>query len=192
LSDDFLPDDVLQGTELTLGWCHDAKVGHERSGRVVAVGNPSVVIMLVSVEGVDTSVRIEILRELRWPRIVVRKLLMASVVVVPYDWDRAGLLRYPGWRGGTRCLRARSLLSWKVWTRLAEVVGIESFGKHLARSVMLSVRGCHRSLPLNDLLLVRLARRIDHLLVVVGVFIDGVKFGIHIDGKRWELKKSRY
>jgi hypothetical protein len=194
LSDDFLPDDILQGTELTPGWCHDAEVGHERSGRVVAIGNRSIVITLVPI-GVETLVRIEILRVLCWPRVVVHELLVASVGVVIYDWDRAGLLRYPGWRGGTGCIQARSLLSWKAWTRLAEGVGVESFGQRLTRSMMLSVRRCHRRLPRNGLLLVRLfrlARRIDHLLVVVGGLIDGVEFRIDIDGKRWELKKSRY
>jgi hypothetical protein len=71
-------------------------VGHERSRRVVSVGNRSVLVTLVPIEEVETSVRIEILRELRWPRVIVRELLVASVGVFLYDWDRAGLLRYPG------------------------------------------------------------------------------------------------
>jgi hypothetical protein len=50
---------------------------------------------MVPIEGVETSVRIEILRELGWPSVVVRVLLVASVVVVPYNWDRAGFLSYP-------------------------------------------------------------------------------------------------
>jgi hypothetical protein len=62
---------------------------------VVAIGNRSIVITLVPI-GVETLVRIEILRVLCWPRVVVHELLVASVGVVIYDWDRAGLLRYPG------------------------------------------------------------------------------------------------
>jgi hypothetical protein len=53
--------------------------------------------------------------------------------------------------------------------------------------MMLLVRGCHQRLPRNGFLLVRLFRlamQIDHLLVVIGGLIDGVEFGIYIDGKR--------
>jgi hypothetical protein len=55
---------------------------------VVAVGNQSVVITLVPVKGVETSVKVEVLRELRWPRVVVlvvRIFLVAIFRVVPYD-----------------------------------------------------------------------------------------------------------
>jgi hypothetical protein len=62
---------------------------------VVAIGNRSVLVTLVPVEGVETSVRIEILREMRLRTVVVSKLLMASVGIVPNDWDRAGVSPLP-------------------------------------------------------------------------------------------------
>jgi hypothetical protein len=70
-------------------------------------------------------------------------------------------------------------------------MGVVSFGERLARSVMLPVRGCHRRLSHNGLLLVclfRLARRINHLLVIVGSLIDGVEFGINFDGKKMRIE----
>jgi hypothetical protein len=51
---------------------------------VVAIGSLSVLVTLVPVVGLETSVRVEVLR-LR--RVVVREPLVASVGAVPYDWD---------------------------------------------------------------------------------------------------------
>jgi hypothetical protein len=48
---------------------------------LVAIGSCSVIITLV---------RVEVLRKMRLRRVVVHEPLMASVGVVPYDWDRAG------------------------------------------------------------------------------------------------------
>jgi hypothetical protein len=115
---------------------------------MVAKGNRSVVITPVPVKRVKTSVRIEVLRELRWPRVVecvIRVFLVASIGVVPYEWDSGQLFSQV--RGGTGCVRAWSFLS------LAEVVSVESFGKHLARFVMLPLRGAIEAFPVTTFFL---------------------------------------
>jgi hypothetical protein len=59
-------------------------VGHERAGWLVAIGSRSVLVTLVLVEGLETSVRVKGLREMRLRRVVVHGPLVASVGVVPY------------------------------------------------------------------------------------------------------------
>jgi hypothetical protein len=177
----YLPDDVLQGTELMPGWCQgDAEVGHERARRMVAIGSRSVLVTLVPEVGLETLVRVEVLREMHLRRVIIREPLVASVRAVPYDWDWAGLLRCPGWHGGTGGIWDRSFLSLKAWTTFDEDMGV------LARAVMLLVRGGHRGLSRYGLLL-RLfwltRENLDHFLIVVDDLIDGVEFGSHIDVK---------
>jgi hypothetical protein len=110
------------------------RIGRVRSGRVVAEGNRSVVITPAPVVGFEPSGRIVVLRKL--PRLIVGVVtpllvfLMASVVVVPDDWNRTGV--FPRVCGGTGSVQPGGLLSF------SEVVRVESFGKQQARSVRLS------------------------------------------------------